>query len=83
MQFFLEQIVARIVGAWVVVDCARMLRGAFRDGKIRGHNADFLNWWRWVADRQSEPVSFWIQVSLQIVFLLSGATIAIFGWLRP
>ena len=60
MQFFLYEIVARIVAIYLCVDCSRKLWYGLVERKIRPFNPDFLNWLNpWanlVADRDAAPV---------------------------
>jgi hypothetical protein len=43
MQFFLYEIVARIVAIYLCVDCHRKLRNGLVERKIRIFSADFIN----------------------------------------
>src|SRR6516165_3131182 len=44
MQFFLYEIVARIVAIYLCVECYRELRNGLVERKIRMFSADFMNW---------------------------------------
>lgn len=83
MQFFLYEIVARIVAIYLGVDCFRKIRRALAEGKIVFFNPDLLDWSRWSAERSVSPVSYWIQIGIQTMLLACCIAIAIFGWLRP
>jgi hypothetical protein len=89
MQFFLYEIVARIVAIYLCVDCYRRIRNGFVERKIVYYNSsDFLDWLifsssRWVAHRDTAPVSYWIQIGLQIIALVACIVVAIFGWWQP
>ena len=68
MRFFLTEIVARIVAAWVVFDCYRKLQGGLRDGKIAIFNPDLLDWLTYApADRATTPVRFWLTMFIQAI----------------
>lgn len=83
MQFFLYEIVARIVAIYLGVDCFRKIRRALAEGKIVFFNPDLVDWSRWSADRSVSPVRYWIQIGIQTMLLVACIAIAIFGWLRP
>jgi len=90
MQFFLYEIVARIVAIYLCYDCGRKLRNGLVERKIAYFyfNPDFLdwlfagwsNWSKWVAYRDTTPVRYWIQIGIQIILLVSCFFVAIFGW---
>jgi hypothetical protein len=44
MQFFLYEIVARIVAIYLCVDCSRTLWRGLVERKIRSFNPEFLDW---------------------------------------
>jgi hypothetical protein len=70
MQFFLYEIVARIVA--ICLDYSRKLWYSLVERKIAYFNPDFLNWWsNWVAHRDAAPVQYWIQIGIQITLPLS------------
>jgi hypothetical protein len=88
MQFFLYEIVARIVAIYLCVDCSRRLWRGLVERKIAYFNDDFLDWmlidWsKVVAHRDATPVRYWIQIGLQIIFLVTSFFVAIFGWWHP
>ena len=81
MHFFLYEIVARIVAAYLTVDCFRKLQRGMRERKIAVLNPDLLDWFSYApADRDATPVQFWIEVALQTMALISCGVVAIFGW---
>lgn len=81
MRFFLTDIVARLVAAYVVFDCYRTMRGGLREGKIRIFNPDLLDWFPYrPADRKATPVQFWLEMFIQAFALAAGVAIVIFGW---
>jgi hypothetical protein len=49
MQFFLDEIVARIVAIYLFVDCSRKLWYGLVERKIAYFNPNFLDWSNWVA----------------------------------
>jgi hypothetical protein len=87
MQFFLYEIVARIVAIYLFFDCSRKLWYGLKERKIAYFNSDplnwFLDWSNWVADRDAAPVGYWIQIGIQIILLVACLVVAIFGWWRP
>ena len=84
MQFFLYEIVARIVAIYLCVDCSRKLWYGLVERKIAYVNLDWLDWWTYgVAHRDAAPVRYWIQIGLQIIFLVACLFVAIFGWWLP
>jgi hypothetical protein len=88
MQFFFYEIVARIVAIYLCVDCSRKLPYGLVERKIAYFNDDFLDWllidWsKVVAHRDATPVRYWIQIGLQISFLVASVFVAIFGWWQP
>jgi hypothetical protein len=88
MQFFLYEIVARIVAIYLCVDCSRRLWYGLVERKISYFNSDFLDgllidWSKVVAHRDATPVRYWIQIGLQIIALVGCLFVAIFGWWQP
>jgi len=87
MQFFLYEIVARIVAIYLCVDCSRKLWYGLKERKIAYFNSDFLDsfldWSNWVAHRDAAPVQYWIQIGIQITILVASLFVAIFGWWQP
>ena len=83
MQFFLTEILARIVAAYLAFDCVRKLRGGLREGKIGLFNPDLLDWFSYKpADRTATPTQFWIEMGLQAIMLASCIVVVLFGWFR-
>jgi hypothetical protein len=88
MQFFLYEIVARIVAIYLCVDCYRKIRNGLVERKIvYMGSGDFLSlifdWSRWVADRDATPVRYWMQIGFQITAFLACLGVAILGWWHP
>ena|SRR5215510_5029625 len=76
MRFFLYEIVARIVAIYLCADCSRKLWYSLVERKIGYFNDDLLEWllldWsKFVAHRDAEPVRYCIQIGLQITFLVA------------
>ena len=88
MQFFLYEIVARIVAIYLCVVCFRTMRNALVERKIGYRNTDFLEWlltdWsnRFVH-RDGAPVRYWILFGVQTIALVGCLGVAIFGWWVP
>ena len=91
MQFFLYEIVARIVAIYLCVDCYRKLRDGFADRKIASYSSDpvnrVLDFFQdpsiRVAHRDATPVRYWIVMGLQMIGLVACLVVAIFGWWHP
>ena len=88
MRFFLYEIFARIVAIYLCVDFSRELRRAFVERKIRYFTGgDFLNWFLYwsniVANRDTAPVRYWIEIGIRITILVACLFVAIFGWWQP
>jgi hypothetical protein len=83
MQFFLYEIVARIVAIYLGIDCGRKLWRGLVERKISYFQPDLLSWWSGLADRDAAPVQYWIQIGFRIMILISCLFVAIFGWWRP
>jgi len=84
MQFFLYEIVARIVAIYLCLDCGRKLWRGYVERKIAYFNPDLLNWWSLgVAQRDAVPVRYWIQIGIRIIILVACVFVAIFGWWQP
>ena len=79
----IPDIVYRIVAIALCISCGRTLWYGLVERKIRCFNSDLLNWSTLVAHRDSEPVWYWTQIVFQIMFLVGGLFVAIFGWWRP
>lgn len=91
MQFFLYEIVARIVAIYLCVDCYRKLRDGLAERKIASYSSDPVNWILdafigpsfHVAQRDTAPVRYWLVMSLQMIALAGCCIVAIFGWFHP
>ena len=83
MQFFLYEIVARIVAIYLCVDCGRRLRRGLVERRITYFNPSLLDWSKWVAHRDATPVRYWIQIGIQTILLVACLFVAIFGWWHP
>lgn len=88
MQFFLYEIVARIVAIYLCFYCSRRLWHGLVERKIAYFNDDildwlFIDWSKVVAHRDATPVRYWIQIGLVIFGLLGSIGVAIFGWWHP
>jgi hypothetical protein len=91
MQFFLYEIVARIVAIYLCVDCYRKLRAGFAERRIASWSSDPINWILdsfldpsiHVARRDNAPIRYWIVIGLQIIAFAGCLGVAIFGWWHP
>src|SRR5436853_4750018 len=77
MQFFLYEIVARIVAAYLCFDCSRILWNGLAQRKIEYYNSDFVSWIldsftdpsNLVVHRDAAPVRYWMEIAVQITSL--------------
>jgi hypothetical protein len=92
MQFFLNEIVARIVAIYLCVDLSRKLWFGLverrigyvvRDGDFLGLLLDWVDWSKLVIHRDAAPVRYWIQIGLVTFTLFASLVVAIFGWWQP
>ena len=89
MQFFLYEILARIVAIYLCFDCSRTLWSGLVERRITYVlcNGDIFDWFtspsKWTFDRDAAPIRYWITVGLQIISLLACIGVAIFGWFHP
>jgi hypothetical protein len=88
MQFFLDQIAARILGLYVFISCGRTLWRGLVERKIDTYNDDWIggmliDWSKWINYRDTTPIRYWISISLYAFAVVGGLGVAIFGWFRP
>lgn len=87
MQFFLCEVVARIVAIYLCVDCGRMLRDGYTERKIRAFSPDLvsglLDWSRQVFQRDTAPVCYWMEMGQRAVAFAACLVVAIHGWWLP
>jgi hypothetical protein len=90
MQFFLCEIVARIVAIYLAFDCSRTLRAGLVERKITYvmGRRDVLDWFltsqpRWTFERDTAPIRYWMTVGAQGFTLLACIIVAICGWFHP
>lgn len=91
MQFFLYEIVARIVAIYLCVDCYRKLRDGLAERKIASYSSDPVDWVLnsfldpsiRVAQRDDAPIRYWTFMGLRMIALVSCLVVAMFGWWHP
>jgi hypothetical protein len=87
MQFFLHEIVARAVAAYLFIDTIQALRHALAERKLsfeqHGFVETLLNVPDWVTHRDSNPLRYWFLFGGQVVFLMACVIMMIFGWWTP
>jgi hypothetical protein len=91
MQFFLYEIVARIVAIYLCVDCYRKLRDGLAERKIASYSSDPINWILdafmdpsiHIAQRDTAPIRYWMVMSVQMFAFVGCFGVAIFGWWHP
>lgn len=88
MQFFLYDIVARTIAAYLCFDTCRTLHRGLSHGRFVPFEPDAVNWildsFRDTAGltvhRDTSPMRFWISVGLEALLLLACIYVAVFGW---
>jgi hypothetical protein len=87
MQFFLYEIVARVVAIYVGLVTFRTLRSGCVERKIRLYTGgDLLNallMGNRIIHRDTAPVAYWITIGLNMFALVGCIGVAIFGWWHP
>ncbi len=88
MQFFLHEIVARIMAIYLCVDCYRFLRNALAERKIAYVNDSAVDWllvdWSKMSiQRDTAPIQYWTTIVLRAIGFAACIVIAIFGWYQP
>jgi hypothetical protein len=91
MQFFLYEIVARIVAIYLCVDSSRQLWYGLVERKIAIFNPGAINWILdafldeslKVVQRDAAPVRYWIEIAIHITLAVACVVVAIFGWWQP
>ncbi len=88
MQFFLHEIVARAVAAYLCFDTYRALHRGLSHGRFVPFEPDAVNW---ILDsfrdkaartvhRDTTPMRFWISIGLEVLLLFACIYVAVFGW---
>jgi hypothetical protein len=90
LQFFLYEILARIVALYLCFDCTRRLRSGLAERKIEFITPDFLDaadWLlnkpNWVVHRDTTPIRYWMLMGSQMTALAACVFVVIFGWWHP
>lgn len=91
MQFFLYEILARIVAIYLCVDSSRQLWFGLAERQIAIFNPGAINWILdaflddslKVVHRDAAPVRYWIEIGIHITLVVSCFVVAIFGWWHP
>jgi len=87
MQFFLDQIVARVVAIYLFFSCGSILWRGLVERKVRYYNGDIggllIDWSKVIAYRDATPVRYWLMIFVWTFCVLGCAGVAIFGWFRP
>lgn len=83
MQFFLDQIAARILALWTIYYCVSVLYRALIERKIKYlDSAFFVFTWSVSYERVSAPFMYWLTFIGYVIGMLGGLGVAIFGWFR-
>jgi hypothetical protein len=91
MQFFLYEVVARIVAVYLCVVCYRILRDGLIERKVAVYSSDPIDWVLdtftdpsiRIAHRDTAPARYWIFMGLQVLSLIGCCGVAILGWWHP
>jgi len=84
MQFFLYEIVARVVAIYLFFDCYELLRNGLSERKIEYVNSQFFVWYsHHVVHRDAAPVWYWMLIAGKAFSLVACVILAIFGWWHP
>ena len=91
MQFFLYEIVARVVAIYLCFDCGRDLWNGLVERKIAIFSSDVVDWILdsfldpslRIVHRDAAPILYWTQIAVQITLVLGCLGVAIFGWWHP
>lgn len=86
MQFFLHQIAARVLAAYLIVDIVRTLLIAVAERKITfyGTNSDWISWLltrsKQTYYRDTMPIRYWLQFGTQVAAMGACVITVLFGW---
>ena len=87
LEFFLYEIVARVVALYLFVDGSIALRNGLAERKTAVANYAFMDmFWRlpdWSADRETAPWQYWFLISGKVFMLFACLVMMIFGWYHP
>ena len=88
MQFFLSEIAARILAAYLCVDSYRVIRDGLRDGEVRLLNTDWIGMILdslqdpriMIAHRDTMPIRFWLTIGLRSLAGAACLVVVVVGW---
>ena len=86
IEFFLYEILGRIVAAYLCFDCYRELKHGILEGKIRYFNPSIflvVTGRRMFAVRDTEPWLYRMEMGNRVFILLACLFVAVFGWWHP
>ena len=87
MNFFLTEIAARAVALYLFIDSGRDLWNGLIHRKINIFSTDLfdrlMGWSAKEVQRDSSPISYWIQIAVHASIAAACLVVAIFGWLLP
>ena len=91
MQFFLYEVVARVVAAYLCYDCGYKLWYGLAERKIGymgngdwlGLLLDWVDWSKMVIHRDTAPIRYWLQIFVYATAFLGCLGVAILGWWHP
>ena len=89
MQFFLTEIVARVVAIYFFIAVGRFLWQGLATRKTSDVHFDYIDIifpvpnWVAEAERDTAPFRYWFYIVFQVILLVSFLVVAIFGWWVP
>lgn len=87
MEFFLYEIVARVVAIFFFIDGSRALWNGLAERKTSVANYEFMDMFvrlpDWSAQRDTAPFRYWWLIGGQVFMLFVCLVMAIFGWYVP
>ena len=83
MQFFLCEIVARLVAIYFCFDCSRRFWNGLVERKIELEGEDILDCETWIFQKDEAPIRYWISMGWNLITLAACVVVAIFGWWLP
>jgi hypothetical protein len=85
MQFFLTEIVARIVAAYFGFDTYRRIRAGLSERQIAYYDddwLDFVDWSKWKIQRDRTPIRYWLTIAIYVNLLVACVIVTIFGFFK-
>ncbi len=84
MQFFVREILARAVAAWLCYDSLRAMGRGLADRQIASYSTDLVVWLlsqsSWITRRDAQPVLYWMQIAGRGFGAAACLFVVVFGW---